>query len=506
MKNIITLLIALGFFSKSFCQWQVTSGPSSPNVNSIAVSNSGVFASTSGPIGSGGGVSISSNSGSNWSIINNGLSGYTWKLITNGNNIYCASTGTVFQSSNNGVNWSNTGSGLSTYDVRSIFCSANGDLYAGSNGLYKSTNNGILWSSINVGWSNIVLSVIVNGNLILAGTLSSNLYKSTDGGQSWTHITSSLPSQIDALGIVGTTYLAGTPSGIYYSTNAGQTWSISNINSSISSFHTVGTNIFAGGSNGMGVYQSTTNGTNWYQINTGLSNLNVYSLNSDNNFLYCGTQGYVWKRSLSEIIVCNPTYSNQNVNSCQFYLSPSGNQTWTTSGNYSDTILNLAGCDSIIFIGLTIINVDTSVSQNGSTLVSNASNSTYQWVDCTIDAQISGATLQSYSPNNNGSFCVIVSQAGCTDTSSCYSVTDVGLNEINLDFKLEISPNPVHDKLYINNIHSDQWVTFEIYNSMGMLVSRQTGFVNNPIEIPELANGLYFLRIDRHSNFPFLVQ
>ena len=59
------------------------------------------------------------------------------------------------------------------------------------------------------------------------------------------------------------------------------------------------------------------------------------------------------------IIYLNLTinYSNSEtvaIASCYSYESPSGNYTWTTAGTYQDTILSNAGCDSIITINLTI--------------------------------------------------------------------------------------------------------------------------------------------------------
>src|SRR5690606_35581255 len=63
------------------------------------------------------------------------------------------------------------------------------------------------------------------------------------------------------------------------------------------------------------------------------------------------------------------------------YTSPSG-LLWTKSDIYMDTIPNLAGCDSILTIDLTILEVDTGVTQIGNTLISNAAEATYAWVDC----------------------------------------------------------------------------------------------------------------------------
>ncbi|MBL0046935.1 MAG: hypothetical protein IPP32_02395 [Bacteroidetes bacterium] len=58
--------------------------------------------------------------------------------------------------------------------------------------------------------------------------------------------------------------------------------------------------------------------------------------------------------TLQVIIGNNSSSSLQNIAACTSYLSPSGNYLWTTSGTYNDTIPNTAGCDSIIQINLSV--------------------------------------------------------------------------------------------------------------------------------------------------------
>jgi hypothetical protein len=61
------------------------------------------------------------------------------------------------------------------------------------------------------------------------------------------------------------------------------------------------------------------------------------------------------------IITINLTVNNSSVNTisqtaCDSYTSPSGNYTWTSSGSYPDTLMTSAGCDSVITVGLTVLN------------------------------------------------------------------------------------------------------------------------------------------------------
>lgn len=71
---------------------------------------------------------------------------------------------------------------------------------------------------------------------------------------------------------------------------------------------------------------------------------------------------------------------------------------------------------------------NVSVTQNLSVFTAGAINASFQWIDCSTMSPIPGETNQSFSATANGSYAVVVTQNGCTDTSSCYSINNLGLN------------------------------------------------------------------------------
>lgn len=90
--------------------------------------------------------------------------------------------------------------------------------------------------------------------------------------------------------------------------------------------------------------------------NTGISSLPDLSGNAYNgtltNFALTGTtSNWVTGASISAGV---GTAASLNVSSCGPYVSPSGNYTWNMAGTYADTISNSAGCDSILTINLSI--------------------------------------------------------------------------------------------------------------------------------------------------------
>jgi hypothetical protein len=109
--------------------------------------------------------------------------------------------------------------------------------------------------------------------------------------------------------------------------------------------------------------------------------------------------------------------------------------TYTASNNTAkDTLVNAAGCDSIVTLNLTLNLVNTSVSQNGITLTANAVGASYQWVNCNTGySVVTGETGFSFLPTVNADYAVIVTQNGCIDTSACHRIYSVNINQNDID-------------------------------------------------------------------------
>lgn len=167
-------------------------------------------------------------------------------------------------------------------------------------------------------------------------------------------------------------------------------------------------------------------------------------------------------------VECETVLANIVAESCGTYTSPSGNYTFTTSGNYADTIVNTQGCDSLLNIDLTITELDTSIIDFNGYLMAGALSGSYQWIDCdNNNALIPGATAQSFTPAVSGNYAVIVSENSCVDTSYCYFVLLVNIEE-NTGFEdLMIYPNPTSSEFNIS--------LGAIYQELELIVSDLTG-------------------------------
>ncbi len=104
---------------------------------------------------------------------------------------------------------------------------------------------------------------------------------------------------------------------------------------------------------------------------------------------------------------------------------------------------------------------------------------------------------QSYTATANGQYAVIVSQNGCADTSACYQVTGIGLNEYEDGNYFKVSPNPSKGLLCIRVADELKNATITIMNSMGETVFSKPHVDGKQLDI-DLSNqvrGFYLLEI-----------
>ncbi|MCF8378993.1 MAG: polysaccharide lyase family 7 protein [Bacteroidales bacterium] len=200
------------------------------------------------------------------------------------------------------------------------------------------------------------------------------------------------------------------------------------------------------------------------------------------------------------IIMVNINNSNTGTDiqtACGEYSWIDGN-TYTTSNSTATHVLtNADGCDSLVTLMLTTNTVNTSVIQEGALLTANEAGATYQWLDCSGNVPISGATNQSFTPSTNGDYSVIVTNNECSDTSSCYTVQGVGISENNFGNKLQLYANPTNGKFSIDLGDNYQRVTITLKDLTGRLIQHNTykdsQLLN--IEIQEPA-GIYLLIVE----------
>lgn len=168
----------------------------------------------------------------------------------------------------------------------------------------------------------------------------------------------------------------------------------------------------------------------------------------------------------------------------------------SSAGVYSDTLINTIGCDSIVTITLSIQNVDTSPTYNNGVLTANISPATYQWINCNTQQYIPGETNRTFSPTANGIYACEISENGCTDTSYCYVINDIGQEENPLP-ELTFYPNPTTGVVSINLGRSYGKTIVHVLDASGKLLNKMElqGAREFEVDLRKYADGTYYLDI-----------
>jgi hypothetical protein len=213
---------------------------------------------------------------------------------------------------------------------------------------------------------------------------------------------------------------------------------------------------------------------------------------------------------VSIISILDQITHNQTINLCAGESIVIDGQTYTTPSTASETLLSAVGCDSTVNYNIQFYNpVNVDVSQNGLTLTSLNTNAiSYQWIDCETNASIPNQTASNFTFTANGSVKVIVIDANnCSDTSACFSVNDLAVNELNPQNLISISPNPSSSIFNINGIDQKEIRNIEVFDNSGKLCWKQNPTKNEStsIDLSNLAQGIYQLFITTDKTFQFKI-
>lgn len=190
-----------------------------------------------------------------------------------------------------------------------------------------------------------------------------------------------------------------------------------------------------------------------------------------------------------------------------------GTQQLDTAGTYTKTFQTAENaCDSTVILTLSVINIDTSVTRNQATLTANAVNAGYQWINCNNgNMPIPGKTNMTFQPDQNGNYAVIITQNGCSDTSSCYSVQGLDITEMTTSSFVRLYPNPATSSVNILLEYYLRDASIRLTDAIGQVMFRDTQIHGNnlSIDISNYADGLYFVEITegaRRSRAKFIKQ
>ena len=175
-----------------------------------------------------------------------------------------------------------------------------------------------------------------------------------------------------------------------------------------------------------------------------------------------------------------------------------------SSGNISVSAINSCGSSASQTLAVNVNSVNTSVSQSGNILSANISGATYQWINCINNTIILGQISQTFNAPAIGNYAVIITQNGCSDTSSCYNINTVEISENSFSIFTKIYPNPSTGKIQIiiDDLKFIKNSSIEIFNMQGVIIY-QSEIINSKFDI-DLINqtkGFYFVKICAGEKF-----
>lgn len=199
-----------------------------------------------------------------------------------------------------------------------------------------------------------------------------------------------------------------------------------------------------------------------------------------------------------DLTLTHSTHSTTAETACGSFTA--NGQVYTSSGIFVlETLANAAGCDSLLLLDLTITEHNTDVTQTGNVLTAAATGVTYQWINCNNgNSPVAGATQQTFTATNEGSYAVIITKNGCNDTSACYTVAGTGFSGKTMTGSFSVYPNPVSGRLMITSTEKMGHVRVKIINIIGQTIKSDVGKAGNSLQLDlsMFPAGTYILEIE----------
>ena len=177
------------------------------------------------------------------------------------------------------------------------------------------------------------------------------------------------------------------------------------------------------------------------------------------------------------------------------------------SGIYTENLQTIYGCDSVTTLHVYVDTLVAAFIAAPNTATAVAGYATYQWLNCDAGySPIAGATSNVFNVLIPGNYTVVISNQLCIDTADCQYIIVNKLDKISTEKDFTIFPNPAHDVLNVKIPAELQGEMAEIWSASGQLVySFQMTDLQNTILLKDWNAGVYILRIKNSVNLRFVV-
>lgn len=199
-------------------------------------------------------------------------------------------------------------------------------------------------------------------------------------------------------------------------------------------------------------------------------------------------------------VTIHPTiHTNWSTTSCGTFLW--NDIAYETSGIYDQMLTSDVGCDSIVTLTLNIVNLQAQLSFDESTIAVEDNQGDYIWINCETMLEV-GSNNNEFTPTQNGSYAVIITQGECEVTSACL---DVMINDV---FHVQqnqilIYPNPFQNELCISG-PSGSATSAVLTDATGRMIADIYTIENNKVDTSSWPCGLYHLTLFFANTTPMM--
>jgi hypothetical protein len=169
----------------------------------------------------------------------------------------------------------------------------------------------------------------------------------------------------------------------------------------------------------------------------------------------------------------------------------------TATGQYSVTGTGSNGCSNQDNVNVTVNALPNAIviSADPVTLVASPAGATYQWINCATGQAIADADNDTLVATSNGGYAVIVTNAsGCSDTSECTIVDQVGIYFPESAF-IGLYPNPTNGIVTLE-LPADDGAIANVFDSQGKLIMSISNAKNGEqFDLSTLSTGVYTFRV-----------
>jgi hypothetical protein len=185
---------------------------------------------------------------------------------------------------------------------------------------------------------------------------------------------------------------------------------------------------------------------------------------------------------------------------------------YENEGTYDVTLTatNSAGSNEMLkenYMEIAVTPEQPSITVEDYALVSSAVDGNQWYLNGDI---IAGATEQTYTPMNNGSYTLNVTQGSCTsEFSEEYAVMWVGIAEEYANKAVKIYPTPNQGRFTLEiNTSTPDVLKMKVYDATNAIVYQEeniqvNGPFKNQVDLGQLSNGIYFMVLEGSTNHYF---